>query len=131
MVSTEASWWNILNLKIHTTLGYIVSLILLNLGLMKLYNQELCISSISKLTASNDRNSLDPRNGPRINLETPRPHFEKHHKRALRKHLSTNWRVRLANAPTTSICALSPPVLYQLVRELSKMWIGFRYSHTS
>ena len=32
MVSTEASWWNILNLKIYTTLGYIVSLILLNLG---------------------------------------------------------------------------------------------------
>ena len=32
MVSTEASWWNILNLKICTTLGYIVSLILLNLG---------------------------------------------------------------------------------------------------
>ena len=29
MVSTEASWWNILTLKIHTTLGYIVSLILL------------------------------------------------------------------------------------------------------
>ena len=26
MVSTEASWWNILILKIHTTLGYIVSL---------------------------------------------------------------------------------------------------------
>ena len=32
MVSTEASWWNILNLKIYTTLGYIVSLILLHLG---------------------------------------------------------------------------------------------------
>ena len=32
MVSTEASWWNILKLKIYTTLGYIVSLILLNLG---------------------------------------------------------------------------------------------------
>ena len=31
MVSTEASWWNILNLKIRTTLGYIVSLTLLNL----------------------------------------------------------------------------------------------------
>ena len=31
MVSTEASWWNILNLKLYTTLGYIVSLILLNL----------------------------------------------------------------------------------------------------
>ena len=30
MVSTEASWWNILNLKIYTILGYIVSLILLN-----------------------------------------------------------------------------------------------------
>ena len=26
MVSTEASWWNILNLKIYTTLSYIVSL---------------------------------------------------------------------------------------------------------
>ena len=25
MLSTEASWWNILNLKIYTTLGYIVS----------------------------------------------------------------------------------------------------------
>ena len=37
MVSTEASWWNTLNLKIYTTLGYIVSLILLNL---KQYNQE-------------------------------------------------------------------------------------------
>ena len=32
MVSTEASWWNILTMKICTTLGYIVSLILLNLG---------------------------------------------------------------------------------------------------
>ena len=32
MISTEASWWNILNLKINTTLGYIVSQILLNLG---------------------------------------------------------------------------------------------------
>ena len=32
MVSTEASSWNILTLKIYTTLGYIVSLILLNLG---------------------------------------------------------------------------------------------------
>ena len=31
MVSTEVSWWNILNLKIYTTLGYIVSLIPLNL----------------------------------------------------------------------------------------------------
>ena len=30
MISTEASWWNILNWR--TTLGYIVSLILLNLG---------------------------------------------------------------------------------------------------
>ena len=66
MVSTEASWWNILNLKIYTTLAYIVSLILLNLGhvfrfrissavcappssrgLVKQYNQELCISSKS------------------------------------------------------------------------------------
>ena len=82
MISTEASWWNILNLKIYTTLGYIVSLIPLNLGhvinvinycltrwtffsqthtygwqcesetrvpssrgLVKQYNQELCISS--------------------------------------------------------------------------------------
>ena len=64
MVSTEASWWNILKLKIYTTLGCIVSLILLNLGhvfryrivsrmcqscvpssrgLVKQYNQELCI----------------------------------------------------------------------------------------
>jgi len=32
MVSTEASWCNILNLKMYTTLSYIVSLILLNLG---------------------------------------------------------------------------------------------------
>ena len=32
MLSTEASWWNILTMKIYTTLGYIVSLILLNLG---------------------------------------------------------------------------------------------------
>ena len=32
MVSTEASWWNILNLKMYTTLDSIVSLILLNLG---------------------------------------------------------------------------------------------------
>ena len=32
MVSTETSWWNILNLKIYTTPGYTVSLILLNLG---------------------------------------------------------------------------------------------------
>ena len=32
MVSTEASWWNILNLKMYTIFGYIVSLILLNLG---------------------------------------------------------------------------------------------------
>ena len=32
IVSTEASWWNILNLKTHTTLGYIVSLILLDLA---------------------------------------------------------------------------------------------------
>ena len=31
MASTEASWWNILNLKIFTTLDYIVSQILLNL----------------------------------------------------------------------------------------------------
>ena len=31
MVSTDASWWNILTLKIYTTLGCIVSLILLNL----------------------------------------------------------------------------------------------------
>ena len=58
MESTEASWWNNLNLKIYATLGYIVLLILLNLGhvfrfrivlssrgLVKQYNQELCISS--------------------------------------------------------------------------------------
>ena len=32
MVSTEASWWNILTMKIYTTFGYIVSLILLNLA---------------------------------------------------------------------------------------------------
>ena len=25
MVSTEASWWNILNLKIYATLGYIIN----------------------------------------------------------------------------------------------------------
>ena len=48
MVSTDASWWNILNLKMYTTLGYIVSLILLNLGHVKQYNQELCTSSINK-----------------------------------------------------------------------------------
>ena len=65
MVSTEVSWWNILKLKLYTTLGYIISLILLNLGtrvsvshrqpygwrqssrgLVKQYSQELCISSI-------------------------------------------------------------------------------------
>ena len=34
-----------LELKIHTTLGYIVSLILLNLGYVKQYKQELCLSS--------------------------------------------------------------------------------------
>ena len=65
MVSTEASWWNILTIKIYTTLGYIVSLILLNLRhvfhfriisrtygwvLVKQYNQELCISSYSLRT---------------------------------------------------------------------------------
>ena len=31
MVSTEASWWNILDLKTYTTLSHIVSLILSNL----------------------------------------------------------------------------------------------------
>ena len=64
MVSIEVSWWNILTLKIYTTIGYIVSLILLNSrivscgwrcksetrvpslrGLVKQYYQELCISS--------------------------------------------------------------------------------------
>ena len=44
MVSTEASWWNILNLKIHTTLGYIVSLILWNLG------QVFCFRIVSRIT---------------------------------------------------------------------------------
>ena len=38
MVSTEASWWNILNLK--KTLGYIVSLILLNLGHVSLLHRQ-------------------------------------------------------------------------------------------
>ena len=28
MVSIETSWWNILTMKIYTTIGYIVSLIL-------------------------------------------------------------------------------------------------------
>ena len=45
MVSTEASWCNILTMKIYTTLGYIVSL-----GLVKQYNQELCISSYNLRT---------------------------------------------------------------------------------
>ena len=45
MVSTEASWWNILNLKIYTTLGYIVSLILLNLGHVYIFKLWNCVNT--------------------------------------------------------------------------------------
>ena len=56
MVSIEASWWNILNLKIYITLGYIVSLILLNLGQVFRYRNTL--NSIYPIPSENSNNKF-------------------------------------------------------------------------
>ena len=48
MVSTEASWWNILTMKIYTTLGYIVSLIFLNLGHVFRFRGRMCVADDAK-----------------------------------------------------------------------------------